>query len=70
MVQHVFDVIGQAVSQFISVLTSGITNATAILYDSTNGFTFVGTMLLIAVGISVVYWIFRLLRGITSGVAR
>ena len=71
MVADVFEVVGQAVSGMVATLSSGITGITALIYDSTNGnFTFLGSMLLIAVGIAIVYWIFRLLRGVTSGVAR
>lgn len=71
MVADVFEVIGDAVSGMVATLTSGITGITSLIYDSTAGnFTFLGSMLLIAVGVALVYWIFRLIRGVTSGVAR
>lgn len=73
MVQNIFGVISDAVTQFASVLQSGITALTSIVYDTsgtTPSFTFVGTLLLIAVGMAIVYWIFRLIRGLMSGVAR
>ena len=64
MVQDIFGVISSAVSQFASVLQTGITALTSIVYDTsgtTPQVTFVGTLLLIAVGMAIVYWIFRLL---------
>ena len=67
--QEVFDVVGETTTGFIDVLTSAIQNGTELIYKDGN-FTFLGVMLLIATGISVVFWIFRLLRGITEGVSR
>ena len=71
MVTEIFSVISTAVTQFANTLQSGVSALTNIVYDSTtNQFSFVGTMLLIAVGMAIVYWIFRLLRGLCAGVAR
>lgn len=73
MVNNIFDVIASAVSEFAETLVSGVSSLTQLVYDTsgtTPQLTFVGTMLLIAVGMGIVYWIFRLIRGITSGVAR
>lgn len=72
MVANIFQVIADSITQFTTALVSGVNGMLPLIYDSSNGgsLTFVGTMLLIAVGIGVVYWIFRLLRGITAGVAR
>lgn len=70
MVAHVFEVISATITNFVSALTSGITGVSGILYDSTEGFTLLGTLLLMAIGFGVVYWIFRLIRGVTSGLSR
>lgn len=70
MVQNVFDVIGDTITEFVTALTSGISGVTAILYNSETGFSLLGTLLLMAIGFGVVYWIFRLLRGVTAGLAR
>lgn len=72
MVATIFQVIADSITQFTTALVSGVNGMLPLIYDNANGgsLTFVGTMLLIAVGIGVVYWIFRLLRGITAGVAR
>lgn len=72
MVQNIFEVISSAVTQFANTLQSGITALTSIVYTTgeNGGFTFVGTLLLVAVGMAIVYWIFRLLRGLIAGVSR
>jgi hypothetical protein len=70
MVANVFNVISSTITSFVSALSSGITAVTGILYDDTDGFTLLGTLLLMAIGFGVVYWIFRLLRGVTAGLAR
>ena len=71
MVGDIFEVISQTISSFVASLVSAVNGLLPILYDSTNGsMTFVGTCLLIAVGIGIVYWVFRLLRGVTAGLAR
>ena len=75
MVSTIFEVISQTVSNFVATLVSAVNGLLPLIYDSTansgaGAMTFVGTCLLIAVGIGIVYWCFRLLRGITSGLAR
>ena len=73
MVTNIFGVIGDVVSNFVATLISAVNGLIPLLYDTsgtTPQFTFVGTMLLIAVGMGIVYWVFRLLRGLTSGLAR
>lgn len=71
MVSTIFEAIGQVVSNFVATLISGVNGLVPLIYDSTNSsLTFVGTMLIIAVGMGIVYWIFRLLRGLTAGLAR
>lgn len=73
MVTDIFAVIGQVISNFVASLISAVNGLIPLIYDTsgtTPQFTFVGTMLLIAVGMGIVYWVFRLLRGLTSGLAR
>ena len=73
MVTDIFAVIGQVISNFVASLISAVNGLIPLIYDTsgtTPQFTFVGTMLLIAVGMGLVYWVFRLLRGLTSGLAR
>lgn len=75
MVSLIFGVISDTVTSFVSALTSAVNGLLPLIYDSTANsgageITFVGTCLLIAVGMGIVYWVFRLLRGITAGLAR
>lgn len=74
MVSSIFEVITQAVTSFVASITAGVQGLLPLIYTSgENGaitFTFVGTLLLVAIGIGVVYWCFRLIRGLTSGLAR
>lgn len=71
MVGDIFAVIGQTVSEFVATLVSGVNGLIPLIYNATDGaFTIVGTLLLIAVGMGIVYWCFRLLRGLTAGLAR
>lgn len=75
MVSQIFEVITQAVTSFVGSITAGVNGLIPLVYtEGANGaagsFTFVGTMLLIAIGCAVVYWCFRLIRGLTAGLAR
>lgn len=75
MVTQAFTIITSAVTSFVGSLSAGVNGLIPLVYDATanNGsgdFTFVGTMLLIAIGCGVVYWCFKLLRGLTAGLSR
>lgn len=76
MVTDIFGVIADTITQFVNSLVSGVNGLIPLIYTAPTGsqtsgeFTFVGTMLLIAVGMGIVYWIFRLLRGLTAGLSR
>lgn len=64
IVTEIFEVIGGVVTQFANTLGSAITSITSMFYDPTNGMTFLGVLLLIAAGVGLVYWGFRLIRGL------
>ena len=64
LITEIFDVIGSAVTNFATTLSSAVSSITSMFYDPTNGMTFLGTLLLIAAGIGIVYWGFRLIRGL------
>lgn len=66
MIAEIFQTIGDAISAFASSLSSAVTSVTALFYTSgeNGGLTFLGTLLLIAVGVGVVYWVFRLIKGL------
>lgn len=61
MVTDIFGVITDAISSFTTALSTGLTGITAIFYDSTNGFTFLGYLVLIGGGVGLVFWIFYLI---------
>lgn len=66
IVTSIFEVVSAAINNFITALSSAIGSVTEIFYSSESGFTFVGVMLLIAVGIGIVYWAFRFIRGLVQ----
>lgn len=69
IVQTIFEVIGQAVTSFLSTLTSAVSGVTELFYVPADGstaahMTFLGVLLLIAAGVGLVYWCFRLIKGL------
>lgn len=68
MVAQIFSEISAAITAMLSALTSAITGVTSLFYDATNGVTFLGVLLLIAVGVGIVYWAFNLIKGLVRRV--
>lgn len=71
MISEIFATITQAITNFAQSLGSAVTNIASMFYDSTANsgageLTFLGTLALIGVGVGVVYWAFRLIRGLIS----
>lgn len=72
MVADIFSVITDAITQMLSALTSAINGIVPLFYVAPTGtetsghMTFLGVLLLIAVGVAVVYWAFRLIRGLVQ----
>ena len=70
IVQTIFEVIGQAVTSFVSTLSSAISGITEMFYvpagsgETSGHMTFLGVLLLIAAGVGLVYWAFRLIKGL------
>lgn len=70
IVTTIFQVIGQAVTSFVGVLTDAVESITSLFYVAPSGtetsghMTFLGVLLLIAAGIGIVYWCFRLIKGL------
>lgn len=56
--------IGTMFTSVISWITTSITSVSAIFYDATDGFTFVGTLLLVAFGIGFVWVLINFIRGL------
>lgn len=68
IITSMFEVITNVITNFTSSLSSAITSITSIFYTSgeNGGFTLVGTLLLVAVGVGLVYWAFRLIKGLVK----
>lgn len=70
IVSTIFQVISEAVSSFVSTLTSAVSGITELFYVAPSGtetsghMTFLGVLLLIAAGVGIVYWCFRLIKGL------
>ena len=68
MVADIFEAVGQAISSFATALASGINSVTSMFYTTGEnaGLTTLGTLLLIAVGVGLVFWAFRLIKGLVK----
>ena len=69
MISDIFSTIGQAVTAFANQLASAITSITALFYTpgesgAAGQMTFLGTLLLIAAGVGLVYWAFYVVRNL------
>lgn len=73
MVSTLFETITQAITSMVNALTSAIGGVTSLFYVEASGadpahITFLGVLLLIAVGVGIVYWAFNLIRGLVRRV--
>lgn len=66
MISDIFQAVGDAVTAFASALASSISSVTSMFYTTgeNGGLTVLGTLILIVVGVGLVYWAFRLIRGL------
>lgn len=66
VIGDIFSAVGNAVTSFSTALASGVTSVTSIFYTTgeNGGLTFLGVLLCVAMGIGLVYWAFRLIRGL------
>ena len=70
MIATIFEEIAAAITAMLSALTSAISGVTELFYvapsgtETTGHMTFLGVLLLIAVGVGIVYWAFNLIRGL------
>lgn len=64
LLTDIFDVVLRVVQEFISVLVELFTNITNLFYTNEGGLTFIGVLLLIGLGMSLVYWAFRFIRNL------
>lgn len=67
MVTAIFETIGSVITAFAGVIGNGFTALLEIFYVTTGtnaGITPIGVLGLIGLGMSLVYWAFRLVRGL------
>ena len=69
MISTIFETVTQAIQGFAGSLTSAVTQIANLFYTPASGenpgsMTFLGTLVLIGVGVGIVYWVFRLIRGL------
>ena len=64
MIGAIFQEIGTAVTQFISIIASGFTSMMPVFYAEEGGFTLLGTLLLVSAGVALVYWLFYFIRSL------
>lgn len=61
IVNDIFETIGTVITQFAQVLGNGFSGVISIFYNE-GGLTVVGTLSLIALGVGLVYWAFRIVQ--------
>lgn len=71
MVNDIFETIGSAISGVIDNMGSVFQNITSLFYTpgtegGSGSFTFLGILLLITSGVALVYFAFKLIRGLLS----
>lgn len=66
VISAIFTAVGSAITSFSSALASGVNSVTSIFYTTGDnaGLTFLGVLLTIAIGVGVVYWAFRMIKGL------
>lgn len=66
MVGDIFTEVSAAITAFTGSLSSAVSGVTAMFYTTgeNGGLTVLGSLLLIAVGVGIVYWAFRLIKGL------
>lgn len=67
MINVIFGAVGDAVSGFATAVGSAVTSVASMFITESSGtysLTMLGTLLLIAVGAGLVFWGFRLIKGL------
>lgn len=66
MVGHIFETIGQVLTEYVTAISGVFQNIISIFYNAETGLTLLGTLVLIGFGIGVVVWAFNLVRNLIS----
>lgn len=61
---NILQAIGEVIEEVITWITTSMTNVVGLFYDSTNGFTFLGVLLLVGFGLSFVWVLINFIRGL------
>lgn len=64
MIAQFWEAVVQVVNGFIQALVTAFDSAVELFYKEDTGFTVVGMLLLIGLGMSIVYYAFRFIRGL------
>lgn len=64
MVTDLWSIISEVLTGFITALVSAFNGITAVFYDATKGFTVIGQLLLIGLGMGIVYFAFKFIRNL------
>lgn len=63
IITDIFEAVGDAITAFAGAIGNGFAGIINIFYNET-GLTTLGTLGLIGVGVGIVYWAFRMVRGL------
>lgn len=66
IVTAIFDVIADVVTNLVTTIGNALTAMTSLFYNAESGFTFVGVLLLITVGTSLVWGAWALIKNLIS----
>jgi len=69
MIAEIFEAVGEAISNFATCVASSVQSVTSMFITESSGtysLTTLGTLLLIAVGVGLVFWAFRLIKGLVK----
>lgn len=58
--------IGTMITSVVSWITSTFTSVSSIFYDATDGFTFVGVLLLVAFGLGLVWVLINFIKSLVK----
>ena len=64
MIAQFWEAIVEVVTGFTNALIGAFSNITELFYKDETGFTIIGQLLLIGLGMSIVYYAFRFIRNL------
>lgn len=70
IVTEIFDLIGDAFTGFFGVLNTGVTSVVGLFWNSTTGFTLIGTLMLIGLGVGLVWTLISFITGLVKNAAK